>query len=124
MPTINVEGQSTGNTFTDLFVDGVTNDRMDLPEDGVWLYEALIMGVKDSNNDDVAMYKATGAVRREGSSSSSFYGNAKIETIFEADQNYDVQVVPAANALQIRGKGGSGETINWKALVTYVEMIA
>jgi hypothetical protein len=115
-------GITTNNTFTELFRDAA-NTRISCQDYTTYFYEADIVA-RNNTTPDYAAFKIKGAIDM-GAGASTIAINDQKEIVYAGSQdNYDADVVAddTNDAISIRVRGGTGETLRWCAMVKVTEV--
>lgn len=108
-------GTTTGNTETELFINGTVDNRYVLETNSVVLFDIKIVGI-DNNNVDTVSYHYTGTIKRNGSNVTSIVGN--IQNNYMQEENTAMNAVVEAddtNEALVVKITGSPNTVVWKA---------
>ena len=116
--------QSTTDTFVSLTADGAaasTTDVIVMEEDSVLSVEYTVIGVL-AGGSEVARYKVNALVKRFISTTTVVWSNIQVD--YEDNAAWDLQV-SAFNigGIDIQAKGGSGQTVDWCAILESVEAV-
>ena len=115
-------GVTTNDTFTELFRDA-SNTRISCIDYTTYFYEADIVA-RNNTTPDYAAFKIKGAIDM-GAGASTIAINEQKEIVYAGSgDNYDADVVAddTNDAISVRVKGGSSETLRWCALVKVTEV--
>lgn len=123
---LTVSNQTTNNTPTELFIDGIGgNQRMVLPDDTTWTFNIFVAARRSDTDNQSASYLFLGSIdRNTGAASTALVGNVN-RTIIAEDVGGWNCVVNADNtngSLRIQATGATGATVNWLARVEIVEV--
>lgn len=121
-----LSGTTTGTTPTEIFVDGVANNRMTIVGGTTWIFSAYIVATDEDADGDKAGYKIEGVITNIGgvNSNTSLVGNSVKTVLSEDNPSWDATVVAddTNNALTFVVTGSS--TVHWSATVTKTEVAA
>ena len=119
-----LSGTTTGTTPTEIFVDGVANNRMTIVGGTTWIFSAYIVATDEDSDGDKAGYKIEGVITNIGgvNSTTSLVGNSVKTVLSEDNPSWDATVVAddTNNALTFVVTGSS--TVHWSATVTKTEV--
>ena len=107
----------------EIFIDGTAGSRIILPANKTTYYIVDIVGRSQTTAGNVVATNIKGLANRIGGTTTD--KGRLVETIIHTDNtNYlvDVKVNTTYNSLSIYVQASSGDTINWKAVVTTVEI--
>lgn len=120
-----MRGVTTGNTYTELFLDGATKRFLIYPNISI-AYTATIVGRRvDSNSNEGAVYEIRGGIDRSVTLiSTRLIGTPSKTVVSEDNPDWDAKVIAdvANGALQIQVKGEHGKTIRWVCHIQTVEV--
>lgn len=108
---------------TEMFLNGTSGgDRLTIPDDSTWLFEATIIGHRQDGNDH-AGYKVKGVIYKVGAVNTVILGAVTKETI-AANPAWDVAVVADTinGSLKITAKGEAGKIVRWFATIETIEV--
>jgi len=120
---LSVSNVTTNATPTELFVEGVANDRMNIASDTTWAFEILIEARRTDANNESAAWKFEGAI--DNNAGTTALVSAVAETVLADDSSgaWDVAVTAdnTNDALIVTVTGQASKTIQWVARVSIVE---
>lgn len=118
-----VSGTTTDNTETEIFIDGVLNQRMPVALDTVCAYTVDIVAKRTDVPGDVAMFTIKSLARND-SGTVSDVGNIYEVVVARTDinLNVDIRANDTANAFGIYVTGVNSKTFSWRAVVSTVEV--
>lgn len=108
---------------TELFLNGTAGgDRLIIPDDCTWIFEATIVGHRQDGNDH-AGYKVKGVIYKVGAINTAILGAVTKETI-AANPAWDVAVTAdsANGSLKITATGEAGKIVRWFATIETIEV--
>ncbi len=111
-------GSTANDSETEIFLGGVASTRLTLTADSIVGFDIMVVG-RDNTNNDCAMYKFTGAIKRDGANNTVLVGSSPIkEEIAENDLAWDVNITAddVNEALVIKVIGDAANTVSWKAM--------
>jgi hypothetical protein len=116
-------GTTTGNTQTEIFINGVANSRISISPNVAGYYTADIVARRtDTTGENAAFMLKAAAANTSGTV-------ADVGTVYEivvarSDANYnaDIQANNTYKSINIYVTGDTGRTVNWKAVVTVLEV--
>jgi hypothetical protein len=116
--------QSTTNTFVSLTADGGASSVTDVivvAENSVLSVRYTVIGVL-AGGSEIARYTVNALVKRFISTTTVVWSDIQVD--HEDNAAWDVQVVAYnVGGIDIQGKGGSGQTVDWCAILESVEVV-
>lgn len=114
-------GQTTNATPTEIFIDGVASDRLDIPDNTTVLLDIQVVARRTDAAAQSAAYAFHGFVRRDVGAASTVVSFNPV-SVKEDVAGWDV--VPSANttsgSLVLTVTGEAAKTIEWRAVVSFV----
>jgi hypothetical protein len=113
-------------TPTELFIDGTGgSQRLVLPSDSTWIWEATIIGHRTDATDGHAGYRLKGVIYRVGAlNTTTMLGSPSKEILAESNSSWDVSATADTvnGSLKITVTGESGKVIRWLAVIETTEV--
>lgn len=118
--------QTTDATLTEMFLDGTGGtDRLTLPDDSTWIFEALVVGRRTDANDEGAGYRLIGVIDRNvGAASTALIGNVSRTTVSEDNGPWQatIDADTTNGSLRVRVTGQAAKTIRWVSRINIVQV--
>lgn len=116
-----VSNVTTNATPTELFIDGVASDRLNIASDTTWAFEILVAARRTDADNESAAWKFEGAI--DNNAGTTALVSAVAETVLANDSAWSVAVTAdnTNDALVVTVTGQASKTIQWVARVTIVE---
>lgn len=116
--------QTTNATLTAMRL-GAATQRISIPDQTTWAFEALIVARRTDADDESAGYKITGVIDRQtGAGTTALVGTPTVTVLAEDTAAWDATVVAdsSTGALEFRVQGEASKTIRWVARVALSEV--
>lgn len=121
-----LRGHTVNALETEIFLDGTGGtQKLILPDDCTWFFNATIIGHRTDSNDGHAGYKIEGIIyRQSGVDTTTILGNPVISILAKTNNEWKVQVSADIinGALKFSCTGQTGQTIRWLAKVETTEV--
>lgn len=118
-------GQTTNATPTEIFVNGVTDNRLSVPESACVTFDILV-AVRDIDNDTGFSLHARFGVKRDDSNNTSVVGFAPLTFDLGNEitgASVQIQIDDTNDSVNIIATGHATHTVNWAAkVVGYVQV--
>ena len=117
-----LQGTTSNNTETELFVDGESNNRITVPVDSS-MYYTIDVTCRRTNGSDFAAFTLKSVVSNSGNTVSDV--GAVYEIVVartDASISVDARADDANNSIGVYVTGVTGKSFTWKAQVTVVEV--
>lgn len=116
-------GDTTATGSQEIFLGGVSNQRLDISAEGILAFDALICG-KDSITEESCAFQIRGAIENQSGTTSIIGGTGKI-TLGKENATFDAEVVAddANDALIVNVTPASANSTRWAAKIDYTEVV-
>jgi hypothetical protein len=114
-------GETTSTSPTEIYVGNVSGNTLDIDENSVLSFSALIVG-KDSINDQSCAFQFNGAIERDSGDTTAIIGTVGKTILGYENASFDASVSADTNYLKITVTAASTNNTKWSARVTYTEV--
>jgi hypothetical protein len=118
-----LSGTTTGNTATEIFINGVSGARVPISANVVNYYTADVVARRTDTTGEYAAFMLKGAASNT-SGTVADVGSIYEIVVARTDSNYlsDVRANNTYKSINMYVTGDTGRTINWKVIVTVLEV--
>jgi len=110
-------GTTTDNTETEIFLAGITNERMDVLTDSTIGFKYTITARRTDVDGGSAYWQGHGLIRNDGGTEAIVGSVTKTKVASEGITTADIAFTAANDALTLKVTGEAAKTINWHAVI-------
>jgi len=116
-----LNGTTTNNTQTEIFVGAQGTSRMDITSGNVWMFDVDIIAINSGNNEQ-AGWKYSGMIHNFGGTTSLTSNLGEVEVDPQTNWSVDVSADDTNDALAIKVTGENSKTLKWVAFIKTTQL--
>jgi len=115
-------GQTTSTSSTEIFLDGIAGSRLDIEDEGILTFDALIAG-RDNTTGDSCAFQLYGALKKN-TTTTELIGSVGKTILGKDNQSFDANITAddVNDSVKVEVTAASTNTTKWTAEVQYTQV--
>jgi len=115
-------GETISNSPTELFLDGINNARLDIDDEGILTFDALVAG-RDNTTGDSCAFQLYGALKKD-TTTTELIGSVGKVILGKDNESFDANITAddTNDSLKLEVTAASTNTTKWTAEIQYTQV--